>query len=355
MLVALASATAIAILLPAGPDDGCPSPRQVSDAVSAHLPGVVLPLGRAPGPSALRLSVTSDGAGTLRVDLSDPQGGALLRRRVAPETAARTKAAECVALAETAALIVDRYWHEVGYEVPPAAASVVPKPPPRPPAEPKPAPVPPEPAPPEPEPTSAEPDAVERPVSSQPERPRGPPHPPDWWLAAGVGGQVGDRGRAHPSASLSFAVERPVRHRRLGLRFSVSGLYPDWPTWSGMMGGATITGNAAVVQVPVGMDAYLAFPVRVGRLEPGLGLNLTIISATSAQGTRSDAIIGAAPGLDASLAWRIPLPHDLFVRALVMGAASFPNRIADDVISHVIIETPRFWAELGLQLGLSFY
>ena len=121
MLVALASATAIAILLPAGADDGCPSPRQVSDAVSAHLPGVVLPLGRAPGPSALRLSVTTDGAGTLRVDLSDPQGGALLRRRVAPETAARTKAAECVALAETAALIVDRYWHEVGYEVPPAA------------------------------------------------------------------------------------------------------------------------------------------------------------------------------------------------------------------------------------------
>ncbi len=53
---------------------------------------MVLPLGRPPGPNALRLSVTGDAGGTLRVELSDPDGGALLRRRVAPEVGTRAKA-----------------------------------------------------------------------------------------------------------------------------------------------------------------------------------------------------------------------------------------------------------------------
>ena len=130
MHVALAPAYAIAILLPAGPDDGCPSPRQVAEALTAHLPGVVAPLGRPAGQNNLRLAVATDAAGELRVDLTDPDGGPLLRRRVAPEPAgtggARSRSVQCAALAETAALIVDRYWHELGYEIPPAP----PKPPP---------------------------------------------------------------------------------------------------------------------------------------------------------------------------------------------------------------------------------
>ena len=56
MAVALAPAYAIAILMTAGPDDGCPSPRQLADALSAHLPGMVLPLGHATGPTTLRLA-----------------------------------------------------------------------------------------------------------------------------------------------------------------------------------------------------------------------------------------------------------------------------------------------------------
>ena len=51
---------AIGVLAPAGPDDGCPSPRQVVEALGAHLPGVALPLGQPPGPSALRLRVATD-------------------------------------------------------------------------------------------------------------------------------------------------------------------------------------------------------------------------------------------------------------------------------------------------------
>ena len=54
MLASLALVpAAIGVLAPAGPDDGCPSPRQVTEAVAAHLGGAVLPLGQTPGPTAL--------------------------------------------------------------------------------------------------------------------------------------------------------------------------------------------------------------------------------------------------------------------------------------------------------------
>ncbi len=164
--MALAPAYAIAILMTAGPDDGCPSPHQLADALSAHLPGMVLPLGHATGPTTLRLGVATDAAGAMRLDLSDPEGGPLLHRWL-PATD-RAHAGDCPALAETAALIVERYWHEVGYDVPletpnaspkpppPKATAPPPPPPPKvvpPPPPPKVAPPPPKPAPPPPPPT----------------------------------------------------------------------------------------------------------------------------------------------------------------------------------------------------------
>src|SRR3954453_15699864 len=112
----------------AGPADACPSPRHLPAALSAHLPGMVLPLGHATGPTTLRLGVTTDAAGAMRLDLSDPGGGPLLPRGL-PATD-RAHAGDCPALAETAALIVERYWHEVGYDVPLETPTPSPKPPP---------------------------------------------------------------------------------------------------------------------------------------------------------------------------------------------------------------------------------
>ncbi len=113
----LAPAYAIAILMTAGPDDGCPSPRQLADALSAHLPGMVLPLGHATGP-----------------DHAAPRRRDRRRRRHARSISPIPRADRCCtagcrrrarrtraivpALAETTALIVERYWHEVGYDVP---------------------------------------------------------------------------------------------------------------------------------------------------------------------------------------------------------------------------------------------
>jgi len=356
VLVALASAAAIAILMPAGPDDGCPSPRQVSEAVNAHLPGMVLPLGRAPGPNVLRLSVTSEAGGPLRVDLSDPDGGALLRRRVEPDTGPRAKPADCAALAETAALIVDRYWHEVGFEVPapppaaPKPAPAPPKPPPPPPAPPpqaKPAaPAPPPPAPP-PEP-AAPPRAA--PTSSEPLR------PPAWWLAAGVSGEEGDRGPARVAASLAVAIERAFGSHRAGLRLSVGARYPRHPGWNADSKIPIPAGTTTVVEIPVGLDAYLAIPVGLGRLEPGLGADVNVILVTSQAGNATAFRWATVPAADAFLAWTIPVLRDVVIRFVAQGAAGAPDRLtADDAGRLRIFDTPRFRAEVGIQLGVWFY
>lgn len=350
MLVALASAAAIAILMPAGPDDGCPSPRQVSEAMAAHLPGMVLPLGRAAGPNVLRLSVTGEAGGTLRVDLSDPDGGPLLRRRVEPDTGPRARPGDCAALAETAALIVDRYWHEVGYEVPPPPPAP-PKPPPPPPATPPPPPARPKPAaPPQPEPEPAAPPRRAPAVRTQ------PPQPPAWWLAAGVAGGMGDRGSPQVGASLAFAVERARGGQRVGLQFSVGERYPNQQPWRANPSVGLPAGDAIIYQVPVGMDAYLAFPVGLGRLEPGVGVDLNLIVVRFAAGNTSGSRWAAAPSVDALLAWSIPVPRHVFVRVVAVGAAGRPTAVnADDAGRLRIFDTPRFRGELGIQLGVWFH
>ena len=257
MAAALAPAYAIAILLAGGPDDGCPSPRQLADALSAHLPGMVLPLGHATGPMTLRLAVTTDAAGAMRLDLSDPEGGPLLHRWLPANE--HSHAGDCPALAETAALIVDRYWHEVGYDVAIEAPPAPPKPPPK--ATPPPASKPAEP-PPSPPPAPAivkthapptEPPAETlRPAEPQP--PAEPLPPPRWWVGVGGGGLVTETGSHAASALVAIAVERPVFKRRVGLRLS-----------AGMETGVSASftyGSADIWQFPVRMGGYLPIAIR---------------------------------------------------------------------------------------------
>ncbi|HXJ20118.1 MAG TPA: hypothetical protein VMT03_07785 [Polyangia bacterium] len=345
MHVALAPAYAIAILLPNGePDLGCPSPRQLAEALSAHLPGVVLPLGRPPGPNSVRLAVATDAAGELKVDLTDPEGGPLLRRRVEPETgsagASRTRAAECAALAETAALIVDRYWHEVGYEVP---APPPPKPPPPPPQPPPPPPPPPPTKREEPPPRPAPEPPAPKPVVRQ----NGPPRPvpsPAWWIAPGVGYEIVDRPPAHAWVSLAFALERAAWGQRLGLRLAIGARDQDH----------TSDGKGTVRQLPVTLGAYLALPTSLGRLELGLGVGVDVIDMTPTDPRAWGGRTAAAPGGEALLAWSVPLPHDVFIRAGAYGGAYRPYQVVIGQNHSPIYETPRMRLNLGLELGLWF-
>jgi len=98
----------------------CPSPRQLGAALNALVPGLASAAPAAtPLPLAgnLRLDVARASEGDLRVDLLDAHGEVVLHRALpAPP---RGHAPDCPALAETIALIVDRYLHDVGYEAPP--------------------------------------------------------------------------------------------------------------------------------------------------------------------------------------------------------------------------------------------
>jgi hypothetical protein len=348
---ALAPAYAIAILMAGGPDDGCPSPRQLADALSAHLPGMVLPLGHATSPTTLRLSVTTDAAGTMRLDLNDPEGGPLLHRWL--PASERSKGNDCLALAETAALIVDRYWHEVGYDVP-IETPAPPKPPPpkaTPPPPPPPAPAPPpKPAPPPPSPPTVQ--ARREPPKPAPESPASsePLPPPGWWVGVGAGGLLTGSGELGGVGSLSVGVERPVFRRRLGLRLSAgvqtAGLQTDLAVdWA--------TGQASIRQFPVRMGAYLPILLGVGQLEPGIGVDLDVISVAFSDGSASGTEMRASPGADAALGWALFLPHNIYVRASAQAGIQV-SYVLTASNNTTIFTTPRFDLLLGLELGVWF-
>src|SRR5450631_4066296 len=362
----------------AGPDDGCPSPHQLAEALSAHLPGMVLPLGHATGPTTLRLGVATDAAGTMRLDLSDPEGGPLLHRWL-PATD-RARAGDCPALAETAALIVERYWHEVGYDVPletpnaspkppPPKATAPPPPPPKaappppppkaapPPPPPKAAPPPPPPkaAPPPPPPKAAPPPpppVVEKtkpppgPRAVAPQAPAEPLPPPRWWIGGGAAGILTASGDRSAAAILAIAVERPVFKRRLGLRLS-----------AGAETGVSIsfaTGSAEVLRLPVRMGAYLPISLGIGQLEPGIGVDLGVVAVAFKHGSTSETHLSATPGIDAALGWALQLPHNIYFRSLAEAVTAVPYHVVTASNNTTIFTTPRFRFALGIELGVWF-
>jgi hypothetical protein len=354
--VALAPAYAIAILMTAGPDDGCPSPHQLADALSAHLPGMVLPLGHTTGPTTLRLAVATDAAGAMRLDLSDPEGGPLLHRWL-PATE-RARAGDCPALAETAALIVERYWHEVGYDVPLETPNASPKPPtpkataPPPPPPPKAAPPPP---PPSPSPVAEETKQPE-PRAREPQPPAEPLPPARWWIGGSADGLLSASGDRSAAASLAVAVERPVFRRRLGLRLSAggeTGLSAPFATGTSVCS-ASDACSADVHRFPVRMGAYLAISLGVGQLEPGIGVDLGVVAVTFRHGSTSETHLGATPGIDAALAWALQLPHDIYFRALAEAVTEVPYHVVTASNDRAIFTTPSFRLVLGIELGVWF-
>jgi hypothetical protein len=363
--VALAPAYAIAILMTAGPDDGCPSPHQLADALSAHLPGMVLPFGHATGPTTLRLGVTTDAAGAMRLDLYDPEGGPLLHRWLPPSD--RTHAGDCPALAETAALIVERYWHEVGYDVPLETPNAPPKPPqPKATAPPSPAPPPPPtpkaapPPPPKPAPPPAPPPVAEKvkpppePQARQPQPPAEPLPPPRWWIGGSAEGLLTASGDRAGAAVLAITVERPAFGRRLGLRLSGGAeTSVSVPVVTGECAQPNAC-SAEVLRFPVRMGAYLPISLGVGQLEPGIGVDLGVIAVTYRHESTSQTHLAATPGIDAALGWALPLPHHIYIRALAQAVTEVPYHVVTASNNTAIFTTPSFRLALGIELGVWF-
>jgi hypothetical protein len=288
------------------------------------------------------LAVAADAGGSIRVDLTDPEGAPLLHRVLAVTRGP----GECAALADTIALIVERYWREVGYDAPatppptPATPAPTPPTPPPPPPAPPPRPV---------EAPPAPPAAVERRRAAPPAETDLGPSTLRWSLAAAIAGRAGDESTRDASLLLALTAQG-----RIGIR--VSGGASNVTT--------AVAGTRSVDsrRIPLRVGGYLPLRLGFGQLEPGLGLNadLLVFDIRNSNGSGSPTSpalcsggLCSTPSVDLALGWSYASPHHVYVRALARGGAalyySFETMDGDQ-----IWRTPRTYLEVALESGLWF-
>jgi hypothetical protein len=115
-----------ALITVRGGDARCPSGRQVNEAIAARLPGVLVPTASSGASGVLELRLTESATEHSFV-VVDPEGAVRLSRPLPPPS---PSARDCEALAETVALIVDRYLQQLAYqdrEMPPPAPAPPPE------------------------------------------------------------------------------------------------------------------------------------------------------------------------------------------------------------------------------------
>src|SRR5258708_4341749 len=91
----------------------CPSPRQVQETLSARLPGFLVPPPPSPTANILELKLVESPTEHTFV-VVDSRGEVRLSGDLPASRTASTR--DCEALAETVALIVDRYLQQLGYQ-----------------------------------------------------------------------------------------------------------------------------------------------------------------------------------------------------------------------------------------------
>jgi hypothetical protein len=323
-VLAVAPILLVALATTAPSADQCPSPAELAATLNARIPGLA-PTASA-GPlslaSGMRLSVVTSPEGDVRVDLVDAKDEIVLHRLLpAPPVG---HAPDCPALAETVAIIVERYLHDIGYEAPTA-------PPPPPPAPPPPAP-----------PPSAPTTLVAAPAPPVVAR-RAPAAL--WRLGVAASGRRGDAGGYDGDGDLALGVEGTSEGPHLGARLS-AGLAPRASAaWSA-------ADRATLARVPLRLAGYLGFPLGRGRIEPGLGVGADVLRVSVTGSGHGGGTYLAASG-DLSFTYTMPLVGAVYGRALSRIALAEPYtfKALQDLN---VWRTPRAYGELGVELGLSF-
>jgi hypothetical protein len=240
-------------------------------------------------------------------------------RRPAPP---RAHAPDCPALAETVAIIVERYLHDIGYEAPPL-------PPPAP-----------QTAPPAPAPSA--PATVV--VASPP-----PPASPAaravlWRLGLMASGRRGDAGGLDGDADLTLGLEGTSAGPHLGAHLS-AGLAPRAAAqWS--------NDRATLERLPLRLGVFVCLLAGPGRLEPGVGVgaDVLLVSATG-PGTASGTHL--APSGDVSLGYAMTLIGPVYGRVLSRAALVAPYTFKT-LAGVQVWGTPRAYGDVGVELGVSF-
>jgi hypothetical protein len=321
--VLLVPAYAVVVAAPSGPDQGCPSPRQLTEALMAHIPAVVVSADEASTPGVLKLTVTGGGPIPLRVELTDQGGEARLYRSLT--VAERSRAPDCPALADTVALIVERFLRDLGYEAPPS--------PPPPPREPP-----------------------------QDNLTRGPPGPPPGAsrldiLAGGAWRGASGSQPTNFEGGLGLGFERGLFGRRVAAIFS-GGIasssaavgYRDYPA-----------ARTTLYRIPVRLGFFLPILMGPGWLEPGLRLAVDWLfvsrtwNATETVSSGSDTFMWASPGGELVMAYRVPLLRRLFARPAVSAGGTLPYDVkAPTKDGLTVFDQPRLYVKAGMELGFSF-
>ena len=300
-----------------GSANGCPSAVELAETLNARVPGLVSAAPAAPLQlaSGMRLAVVTSPDGDVRVDLVDAKDEVVLHRLLpAPP---RGHVPDCPALAETVAIIVERYLHDVGYEAPPL-------PPPAPTTAPAPAP---------PAPATV--------VVATPPPPASPAARAVLWrLGLMASGRRGDAGGLDGDADLTLGLEGT----HVGARLS-AGLAPRAAAqWS--------NDRATLERLPLRLGVFVCLPAGPGRLEPGVGVGADIlfVSATG-PGTASGSHL--APSADVSLGYAMTLIGPVYGRVLSRAALVAPYTFKT-LAGVQVWGTPRAYGEVGVELGVSF-
>jgi hypothetical protein len=316
-----AGASAAGVIPPSGSDDTCPSARQVTEALQAHLPGQVIPErgGAAARGDLLRaqLDVAADGT-VVRFSLTDAQGVVQLKRAL-PAPGRGRPAADCVALAETLAVIVERYFSSVPLETEET------EPPP----------------PPEPPPVVAPPPVVVAPP---------PPPPPGPSLF------VGSAWRATPEKTALFELGLGAALNLTRGRIRLAALLR-----LGLEQGQTATarGDALALRRFAGRAGLLvALPAGPGTFEPTLEVGADTYLGTFTTTTRETQSLRASPVAEAQLAYRVALGSFLYLRPRAGGGFAIVQYdlvpVGPNPAPSAILKTPAWFSTIGLDVGLVF-
>ena len=295
----------------------CPSPPMVEAALNERVPSAVVPFDRAFEREALIFNLAQGEQGVVGFALVDAKGRVRLRRRLTEVEGQE----DCAALAETAALIVQRFLIELDYQAPPAIeaqAEIQAAPPP---------------------PVALDKLDLAAVTGWRPGAPG--------WGALEVGARVGRR----------FGADERLR---VTLGISIAGGANPVPS------GSLYPGTASIRRFPVELGVWWRRPGRRVELELGAG-GLFDVTRATAQGDLGQAESRTlwAPGLWGGAALRIPTKSRLFFRvstAAVAGLVRYDFSYRDPAAATADAQaegitvfsspTRRFYARMAVEVGI---
>lgn len=307
----------------------CPTEPQLTSALEAQMPGVA-PRGAAPGGArALRLTLTQATPVAITVALTDAQGALVLERVLdvsghpRPSRSAERTPAACAALADTVALIVERYLREIGYR-------------------PNPAPNP-----------AASPPAVAVVPSSPPDARA--PAPVRYFV--GVGSRVAApfSGAAADARGATFLADLTAQVHLRRIAFSLA------------VGLGQVTSSSAVPQrqggtlqttpMPLRLGAALPLAAGPGVLLPGVaaGADVLWIATSGIAGDHPGVVI--EPVVEAGAAYLLPLGRRFYGKlaaSAVLNLQPHDFALTDRPDAPYLSRTARGYARAGIELGVAF-